>query len=75
MSQCPSGKRRWITRKAARKAAKTWVSGTGLAPSDRKVGAYHCELCGYFHLGHTPKSREAARARTRKTFSIKAAPR
>jgi len=68
MSRCPSGKRRWITRKEARKAARDWVRGTGRAPSSTRLAAYRCELCGYFHLGHTPQSRDAARERTRKAY-------
>jgi hypothetical protein len=68
MSICPTRKRRFMTRKAARKAARDWQVGTGRRRTTRRLSVYRCELCGYFHLGHAPYSREAARVKLQETY-------
>jgi hypothetical protein len=46
---CPSGKRGFITRRAAKAAARQLAkAGSG------GTRAYLCE-CGYWHIGHQPR--------------------
>ena len=54
--QC-HGKRTFLTRKEAKRAAKMHLS-TGGGP----IGIYRCPHCERLHLGHTRHGRRAKRA-------------
>lgn len=44
---CSSGKVQFATRKQAKAAARTY--------RDAGLGAYPCDDCSWFHIGHTPQ--------------------